>query len=619
MSFKFFKVFILIGTLLFISVLFSSVKSKNIFALSSVIIENFDDNSTNDGFPIDWQELTSNWVVLNGKYRGTVSPNNDPQITLADLGNLRNYVLEVDVTGIEGVDRHILFRFSEYHVNGYSLKYREESSGVSGLIELQKHGQNVVLAVNNDFKPTTGETHKIKIVVIENNIKVYADNDVTPLIDFTDVNSPIYDGMIGFEIEPSGIGLNTITEYDNLKITPIETQAFLTVPDIKQYTLPWSEQVYDHAQNWAPKNPTISRWGCALTSGTMILQYTGYTSHTPETVNQYLQTQKGYLSNGSVLWPKISGMIKKENDSQKPKLEFRYRGNATPIIDDELELDHPVILKLGSYNTQGKLTKTHFVVAKGKEGNDYIINDPGYTNTRLSDALTYWEMELVDILSFTQSQTDVSYLVFTINDGFTINLYDSNGNIIEGDYIQEAPIVDSNDKETLSGDEKTLQSLYIPKPITGNYTLRVEGDGAYTLNTFFIDTNGDTADTTLNGFVDSVSENEKIYQVRYDKSSASISTIIEPPVIEKMTFEKLLSDLEVAYSTGHIKNKKVYTAIRSTVLLAKQYSVKGKNKLSILTLHLAKAELKAATPKYIEKITSTNLQKSIDELISQLK
>ncbi len=212
--------------------LLSSNFNTQLHASTILFQEDFNDGNANDGTPADWDEFasTGSWQVQNGEYIGTVNPNTQPPISLAGDPNWSDYSLDVDVRSIQGVDRPILFRFTQYHVSGYSIKFRNADLGQSGLIELQKHGQNVVLQTNFSFITHIGETHHFKITAVGNHIQVFADNNSTALIDYIDNNQPILSGRIGFEIEPAGIPTTTQTGYDNIVVTDLTTPLLFDLP-----------------------------------------------------------------------------------------------------------------------------------------------------------------------------------------------------------------------------------------------------------------------------------------------------------------------------------------------------------------------------------------------------
>jgi Concanavalin A-like lectin/glucanases superfamily/Peptidase_C39 like family len=388
----------------------------------------------------------------------------------------------------------------------------------------------------------------------------------------------------------------------------------LAVPDIKQDTLPWGDDLYDTANLWnpVPTNTTIGRWGCALTSGTMILQYNGY-NFNPDVMNQWFNASgKGYTPNGGVKWASFSRLTKERQDLGNPKLEFKYKGNSLSVLDEELENGRPAILKYGKINSKGEAVN-HFVVATAKQGNDYLVNDPdSNTNITKSQVEASWGMTLQNVLTYTPSQTDISYMVLAVDEGFDVQLLNDQGIIVDGDYILESPIASADDKDTASGNGKSYQTLYVPKPASGNYSIKVLGNGEYTLFADIYDTEGRTKDFKFEG----ETSNQDIYELNFDKTNSEQAQIEEPE--ESISFDSLLQDIDIAYQNGGIKKKSTYTAIRAIVVLSKyQYSHNYKI-LSKFTLRLAKEAIIKSTPKLISTQTSTMLVTNINTLLELL-
>ncbi|MBI5465185.1 hypothetical protein HY946_01090, partial [Candidatus Gottesmanbacteria bacterium] len=198
-----------------------------------------------------WEEIpgSGSWIVESGQYVGSVPPSPaTPSQTFAGDNSWSDYAVEVSMTGVSGVDRHILIRYDPTlwpsSSPGYAIKYREADYGFSGHIELQKAGIKV-LQSNSDFKSHIGETHRFRIEAKGNRIIVYGDG--TLLLDFIDDENPIFTGRLGFFIEPSGIGLTNTTAYDDVIVetlepsptpTPSPTPAPTPVPTTKIVMIP---------------------------------------------------------------------------------------------------------------------------------------------------------------------------------------------------------------------------------------------------------------------------------------------------------------------------------------------------------------------------------------------
>lgn len=115
---------------------------------------------------------------------------------------------------------------------------------------------------------------------------------------------------------------------------------------------------------------TIGKWGCLLTSATMMLNGIGY-NETPVTVNDKMKANGGFQ--GSLFIPSVLPYI-------WPQCIYRDMQNCettpAPIaqIDKAVAEGKPVILQV-DWNKQAGL-QTHFVLVKEKKGDDYVIYDP---------------------------------------------------------------------------------------------------------------------------------------------------------------------------------------------------------------------------------------------------
>lgn len=115
---------------------------------------------------------------------------------------------------------------------------------------------------------------------------------------------------------------------------------------------------------------TIGKWGCLLTSVTMMLNGIGY-SETPVTVNDKMKKAGGFQ--GALFIPSVLPYV-------WPNCAYRdmqpCETTPAPIqqIDAAVAAGKPVILQV-DWNKQAGI-QTHFVLVKDKKGDDYIIYDP---------------------------------------------------------------------------------------------------------------------------------------------------------------------------------------------------------------------------------------------------
>ncbi len=370
-----------------------------------------------------------------------------------------------------------------------------------------------------------------------------------------------------------------------LSTTLTTTSTGLDVPDIKQYSDPWGDDEYDSASKWSPvpKKTTVARWGCAMTSADMILQYNGYDDVDPEDLNTWLKDNNGYDRNGGILWNAVSKYSKDHKNNYTPALktlEFAYHSVNDNNIINELEThERPAIMKLQSATTSA----THFIVAKGKveksnsnEIQDYVVNDPdSSTNTKLSEAKSSFKMDLNKYGIFTPSDSDLSYIVLLVDSNANLKVFDQNGSEITEGYQLEGPILgidhDTNETE-LSNGGKSLRSFYLPKPTSGQYKVEVTGNGNYQLDSYLYDVDGNV---NPQHSVDSVSNSNKdIYLLNFNHDANINSNT------SGITFAALLTRLDTDYASGKISNVGAYTSIRNMIENAKIQYDKGSYLLS---------------------------------------
>ena len=114
-----------------------------------------------------------------------------------------------------------------------------------------------------------------------------------------------------------------------------------------------------------PTEDTVGQAGCAVTSAAMVLSAYGVDTD-PDRLNQYLTAHGGYTPNGWLYWEKAAEV------APGGQVEKAYEDLPSyALIDRNLLAGNPVIVRLKLHNGT-----THFVVLLGKEGWDYLIQDP---------------------------------------------------------------------------------------------------------------------------------------------------------------------------------------------------------------------------------------------------
>lgn len=137
-----------------------------------------------------------------------------------------------------------------------------------------------------------------------------------------------------------------------------------------------TKNLYQNDDQWkdtplgASGESTIGKWGCLLTSVTMMLNGIGY-NETPVTVNDKMKKVGGFQ--GSLFIPSMLPYVwgnvvyRDMQDCESSPAPISY-------IDAAIAAGKPVILQV-DWNKQAGI-QTHFVLVKEKKGDDYVIYDP---------------------------------------------------------------------------------------------------------------------------------------------------------------------------------------------------------------------------------------------------
>ena len=185
-------------------------------------------------------------------------------------------------------------------------------------------------------------------------------------------------------------------DHESYSVTYNNPTTILSVPYFSQNSLPWGPTEYDNSSGKI-SNPTMDRWGCAVTSAAMVLNYHNIkkmpdgTDLDPGSLNVWLKNNKGYLTGYNNIdgfysyfnWPVIGKLTKQLFDAGRANVKLMHKraypsNNTTIILNEDLK-KFPDIL--GVNNSQ---TLSHFVVAKGKSNNTYSINDPEWNYPTLN-------------------------------------------------------------------------------------------------------------------------------------------------------------------------------------------------------------------------------------------
>lgn len=381
----------------------------------------------------------------------------------------------------------------------------------------------------------------------------------------------------------SGGYLNTVY-YTKFNGVESKNEDILEVDLLKQTDPLWSEEIYDSADKWASSNPGIGRWGCAMTSAAMVFNYHNIkklpdgSNLDPGNLNEWLISQPdGYVGNGLINWIALT-RLSKLSKSQNPEFDYEALEYSRVNSDDQntfkQNIDNNLPTILGEPG--------HFIVGKGYSDSEIFINDPAYDREDLSEyADTFLSMG-----TYTPSNTDLSYILITTEEGLDIELQDSLEQQIGESYIQE-PIQDPSGASSLA---KTLKIYYLEKPGTENYILNINSDSPknYDIDIYLYDEKGDVIVKTVSGVVgDNVLDSIVLDFNKNDIEQSGIEEVI--------TFDSLISDIGLYYQQGKIKNLQTKNLMIKHLELAKLF-YQGKSKGGSGQLNSLKSIILGQTP-----------------------
>jgi len=445
--------------------------------------------------PAHWR-IDDGWIgiTLDGTSCTTViSPSG------FNLTDINNYSFSFDWRLDESItmDRNVVFLWQDEN-NWYGLKQYGSSLHLEKVI----NGVEWILLNSQIIYPfQDNQTYHFSIRYInQKEIKIYINNQL--VIDSQDLQ-PFLNGNKTFALKTSLGGGRSVSFFDNLILENLgetegldnELHTSLEVPIYTQDDPQWADNEYDHANQWSENKPTIKRWGCALTSMTMILNYYGINQLpngeiiNPDTLNNWLKSQPdGYIGEGLLNWQAVTRLTRQISEIiGTPKLEYSVIVSSifTPTIE-QINLLRPTIL-----NIMG-----HFLVANGylKDLSNLLINDPIYPYQYFSQHQT----DLISTRVFTPSQTDLSYILISTDLDTKIKVSDMDNNEIETTQITES--LSSHDPDVIDQEVKKYKIVQITKPATHEYKINVSRDDnlPISFDLFSYDTEGNVNQEIIN-------------------------------------------------------------------------------------------------------------------------
>lgn len=540
-------------------------------SFAALIFEDNFDQYSNGSFPSKWSVYNSTcnpiWKVENGTLKIKNAPGCGTHL-IPNTSNwqtpLDDYVAEFDIRFLSGIDRHVSYRINP-NIPFVRVLHFIIPSGFALDADNQNYLTNIVKNYQNNV------TYHFKIIVTSERITIYESNGNTADLVLTrDIffTNPLPPGMIGLGSSPGGGSGTTETWFDNVKVTTIDDS--LDVPLLKQTDPLWADDIYDSAGLWTSESPTIARWGCAITSAAMVLNYHKInklpdgTLLNPGTLNSYLKsTPDGYVRNGLTNWQAITVMATNAKP-QNPyfnfnSLEFAWGNDNLSDLQGDIDNNIPNILEVDMPNGG-----SHFIVAKGVNDEEVIINDPAFDRTDLAEYSNSYK----STRRFVPSNSDLSYMMFVVNPDVSVAFKDGLGNPV-GDVILEQPIEDP--LGLLANAMGPLKVVHMSKPPTDDYTVEVSSISPkeYQLDGYLYDENGEVKLFSSKGFVDS--GNTDMFGIDFDKSNINNISIDN----SQNTLQSLISDLDILMQLGYFTNKGSYVSVKSILSNAQRMNSKN--------------------------------------------
>ena len=167
--------------------------------------------------------------------------------------------------------------------------------------------------------------------------------------------------------------------------SPDVPEIILPIPPLSQRDPLWAND------QLGTSNTTIGGYGCLITCVSMMLKHFGIDTD-PKRLNTWLKEHAGYQSGNLFVWGSLPVLDK--------RLSVNYSGN----IDAQLEKGIPSIVKVDMIPSTSVVDE-HWVLVVGKQGNEYIINDP-WTGDQVKFSDRYKTMYVIRSYDFSGEIVD---------------------------------------------------------------------------------------------------------------------------------------------------------------------------------------------------------------------
>jgi len=469
---------------------------------------------------VKWQPVRddgSMWQIANGAAEAYVGRRSTvTELALKDEywhADWKNLEYQLEFTPIQGADKNISFKFNNLK-NWYELHFVNNSCDLVRLKDGQipfSHFAWITPLVN-------GQTYVIKVQTIDNRIIVFLNGQV--IIDTIDLSYNQNGGKISIKAG-TGAAYPTRVRFDNIVVKSIDPEngKQLNVAVQKQTDPAWKDEEYDHASRWSPAMTTMGRWGCAVASASMILNYHGInkladgSAMTPLSLNNWLKSQTdGFidgLKSGYVNWIAVTRLTRELSEKyQTTKLETARKVGTElfKIVTEEIDQSKPSILEIAG----------HFLVGSGYTADrvDLFVKDPAFSLNLFSQHQT----QLKSVRTFQPSHTDLSYLLLSHDPSLKVQLTALDGSAVAG--LQE---YEESIKDPTAGSIQTMPSTIIhelAKPSGGQYLLKISRSsfGPFNLQFFSYDIQANPTNLSQSGWAGPV---PLVYVVNYQREAGS--------------------------------------------------------------------------------------------------
>lgn len=541
------------------------------------------------------------WVNDGGKVRIKINgPSCVTELVPVDSlwdNGWRNYVLEVDMTFVNGTDKGLLWRYEDNGDKWYGIHF--VSPAFFDYVRKPPGGNG---PSSSTFPLPNGNTYHMRVEMTETNMKTYIDGVLRLDYTFDPVNDIFPTGKIALHGSVGAVSFSEVV-FDNVVVcdhfdSPCVPISKLDVPAYSQRDQEWNEpgDIYDNALEWDDfNNPTFANYACALTSTAMVLRYYGHdelpngTGLNPESLNNLLNGSSPetslWMRNGWMPFPTIAGLTEYLHDpndpSSPPLLEYlkfvtsdfsevaKYLQPNNPLS----ELPIPDIIEVKSDFSPSDV---HFEVVVGKEDeNTLLVIDPNDSPESVGvKSFETSDYDLVSIRRFYKPNSNLSYLMAHFDDELSPFLIGPGGQRVgvqggsefsepenswfnlEFPYFPQVSMVPS----TVS----PSYEIGVPKPPDGAYQLilKTEEVGLYEFELYFYDEEGQVVASKEEVFVSP--DEPTVIGFDYSQQPRENDDLLERDI----TFEQILAEIEYAEQNGMITNHRFARRLSAVVKIA---------------------------------------------------